>query len=104
MGTAQVIYVNGDMIKSERGTRTPARTAFVKCFVERLCEHRKTFRFGLLHGKSGGNATIVLTHLGELSSDFTREFDAVLNGGIRFEGFTLDFLEKIRSGSQELVV
>ena len=103
MGTAQVIYVNGDMLKRERG-RTPARIDFVKCIVERLCEHRQTFRFGLLHGQSRGNATIVLTHLCELSSDFAGELDAVLYRGIWFEGFTLDFLEEIRSGSQELVV
>jgi hypothetical protein len=84
--------------------RTPARTAFVKCFVERLCEHCQAFRFGFLHSKSRSNTTIVLTHLSKLCSDFTGELYTVLYRWIWFEGFALDFLEKIRSGSQELVV
>lgn len=84
--------------------RTPARIVFVKCFVERLCEHSEAFCFGFLHSKSCSNTTIVFTHLGKLSSDFTRELYAVLYRWIWFEGFTLDFFEEIRSGSQELVV
>ena len=103
VGTAQVICVNGDMIKRGRG-RTPARIDFVKCLVERLSEHRQTFHFGLLHGESRGNATIALMHLCELRSNFARELDAVLYRGIRFEGFTLNFFKEIRSGSQELAV
>jgi hypothetical protein len=39
-----------------------------------------------------------------LCSDFTGELYTVLYRWIWFEGFALDFLEKIRSGSQELVV
>lgn len=84
--------------------RTPARKVFVKCIVERLCEHSQAFRLGFLHSKSRSNTTIVLTHLSKLSSDFARELYAVLYRWIWFEGFALDFLEEIRSGSQELVV
>jgi hypothetical protein len=77
--------------------RTPPGEVFVKGIIKGLCEQGQTFRFGLFYGKSGGDATIVLSHLSELSGDFTWEFDAVLNRRIWLERFSLDFFEKIGS-------
>ena len=84
--------------------RTPTGEVFIKGIVEGLCEQGQTFRFGLFYCESVGNATIVLSHLSELSGDFTWEFDAVLNRRIWLERFSLDFFEKIGSCPQELVV
>jgi len=86
------------------GLRTPAGEVFVKGIVESLCEQGQTFRFGLFYDESGGDTTIVLSHLSELSGDFTWQFDAVLNRRIWLERFSLDFFEKIGSCPQELVV
>jgi hypothetical protein len=77
--------------------RTPAREVLFKGIVEGLCEHGQALRFCLFYGKSIYDAAIVVSHLSELSGDFTWEFYAVLNRRIWLERFSLDFFEKIGS-------
>jgi hypothetical protein len=90
--------------ETETGGRTPAGEVFFKGVVEGLCEHRQALRLCLFYGESVGDAAIVVSHLGELSGDFTGEFDAVLDRRIWLERLSLYFFEKIGSCAQELVV
>ena len=97
-----LVMTNGT--ETETGGRTPAREVFFKGVVEGLCEDGQALRLCLFYGEGVGDAAVVVSHLSELSGDFTGEFYAVLNRGIWLERFSLYFFEKIGSCPQELVV
>jgi hypothetical protein len=82
----------------------PTGIVFLKGIVKGFCKHRQAVRLCLFYDESVGHATVILSHLGELSGDLAWELDAVLDRGIGFERLSLDLFEKIGSCSQELVV
>ncbi len=83
---------------------TPTGIVFLKGIVKGFCEDRQALRLYPFYCEGVGNTAVVFAHLGELSCDLAGQFDAVLDGGIRFERLSLDLLEKIGTCSQELVV
>ena len=94
-------------VKRERENeerRTPTGEILVNDIVERLCEQGEPLDFLCLGDELGIYPTVFLSHLIELRLNFTGELDAVLDGGIRLEGFTLDFVEQVWSAAEELVV
>ena len=72
--------------------------------MERLSDACETIDLCLLQLKCLQHSFVYITHLVQLRGDLSRKFHAVFYGGIRFKRLTLDFLQKVWTPTQKLVM